>query len=76
MQKNKSIVAGLIEQGTLEKGSKNSEKSYYKLDKVFFKTLLENLEKSKIISSTGYNSREIMHIRKKYHLKNLKIFIW
>ncbi len=70
-KKNKSIVAGLIEQGTLEKGSKkNQKKDYYKLDKeIFFKTLLETLEKkSKIISSTGYNSREIMYIRKKYHL--------
>ena len=76
-KKNKSIVAGLIEQGTLEKGSKKTQKKdYYKLDKeVFFKTLLENLEKkSKIISSTGYNSREIMHIRKKYHLKKSKDF--
>ena len=36
---------------------------------------MENLEKkSKIISSTGYNSREIMHIRKKYHLKKSKDF--
>ena len=76
-KKNKSIVACLIEQGTLEKNNKKiSKKDYYKLDKeFFFKTLLENLDnKSKIISSTGYNSREIMHIRKKYRLKKSKDF--
>ena len=52
-KKNKSIVACLIEQGTLEKNNKKiSKKDYYILDKeFFFKTLLENLDnKSKIIS--------------------------
>ena len=76
-KKDKSIVACLIEQGTLEKNNKNiKKKDYYKLDKeVFFKTLLEILDnKSKIISSTGYNSREIMHIRKKYSLKKSQDF--
>ena len=76
-KKNKSIVACLIEQGTLEKNNKKIiKKDYYKLDKeVFFKTLLETLDnKSKIVSSTGYNSREIMHIRKKYQLKKSKDF--
>ena len=76
-KKNKSIVACLIEQGTLEKNNKRiKNKDYYKLDKeIFFKTLLETLDnKSKIISSTGYNSREIMHIRKKYQLKKSKDF--
>ena len=76
-KKNKSIVACLIEQGTLEKNKKKlRKKDYYKLDKeVFFKTLLESLDnKSKIISSTGYNSREIMHIRKKYQLKKSNDF--
>ena len=76
-KKNKSIVACLIEQGTLEKNNKKiTKKDYYKLDKeVFFKTLLETLDnKSKIVSSTGYNSREIMHIRKKYQLKKSKDF--
>ena len=68
-KKNKSIVACLIEQGTLEKNNKKiNKKDFFKVDKeIFFKTLLETLDnKSKIISSTGYNSREIMHIRKKY----------
>ena len=76
-KKNKSIVACLIEQGTLEKNYKKiKKKDYYKLDKeVFFKTLLEILDnQSKIISSTGYNSREIMHIRKKYQLKKSQDF--
>ena len=76
-KKNKSIVACLIEQGTLEKNNKKiKKKDYYKLDKeIFFKTLLETLDnKSKIVSSTGYNSREIMYIRKKYQLKNSQDF--
>ena len=76
-KKNKSITACLIEQGTLEKNNKiTKRKDYYKLNKEFFlKTLLENLEKkTKIISSTGYNSRELMHLREKYKLKNSKDF--
>ena len=76
-KKNKSIIACLIEQGTLEKNNKiTKRKDYYKLNKEFFlKTLLENLEKkTKIISSTGYNSRELMHLREKYKLKNSKDF--
>ena len=76
-KKNKSIIACLIEQGTLEKNNKIiKRKDYYKLNKEFFlKTLLESLEKkTKIISSTGYNSRELMHLREKYKLKNSKDF--
>ncbi len=76
-KKNKSIVACLIEQGTLEKSkNKNSKKDFYDLDKeLFLKTLLENIPKnSKVISSTGYNSREIMYLRDKFKLKNSKDF--
>ena len=76
-KKNKSITACLIEQGTLEKNNKIiKRKDYYKLNKEFFlKTLLESLKKkTKIISSTGYNSRELMHLREKYKLKNSKDF--
>ena len=76
-KKNKSIIACLIEQGTLEKNiKKNSKKDYYKLDKeVFLKTLLQNIPiNSKIISSTGYNSREIMYLRDKYKLNKTKNF--
>ena len=76
-KKNKSIVACLIEQGTLEKNNRIiNKKNLYKLDKEFFlKTLLECLpKKTKIVSSTGYNSRELMYIRKKYNLYNSKDF--
>ena len=73
----KSIIACLIEQGTLEKNNKIIKKKiFYSLSKeLFLKTLLENLNKnSKIISSTGYNSREIMYVRNKYQLKKSKDF--
>ena len=76
-KKNKSIVACLIERGTLEKNNKvKRKKDFYKLEKEFFlKNLLENLpKKTKIISSTGYNSRELMYIREKYNLQTTKDF--
>jgi phosphonopyruvate decarboxylase len=76
-KKNKSIVACLIEQGTLEKNKNTKKKkSYYNLNKEFFlKNLLQNLKKNtKIISSTGYNSRELMYLREKYKFKNTKDF--
>jgi phosphonopyruvate decarboxylase len=72
-KKNKSIVACLIEQGTLEKIKKSTKKTdFYNLDKeTFFKSLLKEITgKTKIISSTGYNSRELMYLRKKYNIKN------
>ena len=72
-----SIVACLIEQGTLEKTSKkNKKKDFYNLDKeIFLKTLLQNLQNgTKIISSTGFNSRELMYIRDKYKLMNSEDF--
>tara|TARA_B100000900_G_C20569328_1_gene712545 strand:+ start:324 stop:1424 length:1101 start_codon:yes stop_codon:yes gene_type:complete len=76
-KKNKSIVACLIEQGTFEK-SKNikNKKDFYNFDKeIFLKKLLENLDKNtKIISSTGYNSRELIYLREKYKLKKTKDF--
>ena len=76
-KKNKTIVACLIEQGTLEKNTKLKKKNdFYNLDKeTFLKTLLYKLpKKTKIISSTGYNSRELMYIRKKYDIKNSNDF--
>ena len=76
-KKNNQVVACLIEQGILEKNSKdNNKKNYYKLDKEFFlNKLLNNLNnKTKIIASTGYNSRELMYLREKYNLKNSKDF--
>ena len=37
--------------------------------------MLENInDKSKIISSTGYNSRELMYLRNKYKFKKSKNF--
>ena len=46
-KKNKSVVACLIEQGTLEKNKKTiKKKDFYNLNKEFFlKTLLENVKK-------------------------------
>ena len=77
IKKNKSIVACLIERGTLKKNKqKIKKKDYYSLNKeLFLKTLLESLDKkTKIIASTGYNSRELIYIRKKYKFKNSKDF--
>ena len=76
-KKNNGIVACLIEQSTLEKNKKiNKKKDFYKLNKEYFlKTLLEIIGKNtKIISSTGYNSRELMYLRNKYNLNNSKDF--
>jgi phosphonopyruvate decarboxylase len=76
-KKNNEIVACLIEQGTLEKNKiKNKKKNTYKLDKtIFLKNLLELSNKNtKIISSTGYNSRELMYLRNRYKISNGKDF--
>ena len=76
-KKNNSIVACLIEQGTLQKiTTSSSKKDFYNLDKEFFlKNLLEELpSKSKVIASTGYNSRELMYLRKKFNFNNSKDF--
>ncbi len=76
-KKNKKIVACLIERETLEKNKKKEiKKDFYHLDKeLFLKTLLETVKKNtKIISSTGYNSRELIYLRNKYNFKNSKDF--
>ena len=76
-KKKNSIVACLIEQGTLEKiKKKNIKIDFYKLNKEFFlKNLLQALKKdTKVISSTGYNSRELMYLRNKHKLKKSKDF--
>ncbi len=76
-KKNKTIVACLIEQGTLLRAKKiKKKKDSYKLNKEFFlKNLLESVKKNtKIISSTGYNSRELIYLRNKYGYNNSKDF--
>lgn len=72
-KKNKSIIAGLIEQGTFLKNTKFKKKThFYDLDKEFFlRNLLKITNKNtKIISSTGFNSRELMYTRDKLKLNN------
>ena len=75
-KKNNSIVACLIEQGTFEKTIKIDKNYFYKLDKeIFLKTLLQIIKKNtKIISSTGYNSRELMYLRDKFKIINTSNF--
>jgi|TARA_B110000263_G_C15299350_1_gene507162 phosphonopyruvate decarboxylase len=70
-KKEKNIVACLIEKGTFEKSKVIKKKSFYTLNKeLFFKTLLKTINKNtKIISSTGYNSREIIYVRNKYNIQ-------
>lgn len=76
-KENKSTVACLIERGTLEKIKKEkNNNNHYKLDKeLFLKNLIESLKKNtKIVTSTGYNSREFMYLRKKYKFNNSSDF--
>ena len=76
-KKKNSIVACLIEQGTLETTKKiGKKKDFYSLNKeLFLKTLLQILQKdTKVISSTGFNSRELMYLRDKYKITNGKDF--
>ena len=76
-KKKNTIVACLIEQGTLDKKKDiNKKRDFYSLNKeLFLKTLLKTLKKdTKIISSTGYNSRELMYIRDKYKITNTRDF--
>ena len=74
-KKNKNIVACLIEKGTLKKNyNYRNHKNFYDLEKEV-RNLLENIKKNtKIISSTGYNSREIMYLRDKYKIREGKVF--
>ena len=76
-KKNNTIVACLIEQGTFDKEKTNKKvNTTYNLDKVFFlKNLLDVLEsKTKIISSTGYNSRELIYLKNKHMIKKSNDF--
>ena len=75
-KKNKTTVAGLIPQGVIKKSLNKIKNNDNKLDKItVLKIILKSIKKeSKVISSTGYNSREILYVRKKYNLKNGRDF--
>ena len=76
-KKKKTILACLIKRGVLEKNRKKIlKKDYFKLNKEYFlKTLLENIPaKSKIISSTGFNSRELLYLKDKYKFHKYDYF--
>ena len=76
-KKNNQIAACLIEQGTFKKSKKKLKiNDYNKLDKqILLKSLLELVDKNtKIISSTGYNSRELFYLRKKNNIKKSQDF--
>jgi phosphonopyruvate decarboxylase len=76
-KKNKSIVACLIEKNTLEKCEKkiNKRKNSILEKEILLKNLLESFrKKTKIISTTGYTSRELIYLRNKYKFKNSKDF--
>ena len=75
-KKNKSIVACLIEKDTLEIFKKNKEKTNGNLFRSdFIKNFISLIpNKSKVISTTGYTSRELMELRKKFNLNKGKDF--
>ena len=68
-KKNKSIVACLIEKDTLQTlNKKEKNKSRYISRSEFIKNFLSLIpKKSKIISTTGYTSRELMELRKRFN---------
>jgi len=73
----KTVVACLIEKGTLYSKKKRSNISNRKFiyRSEFIKDFLNSIpKKSKIISTTGYTSRELMEIRKKIKSANGKDF--
>ena len=74
--KKNSIIACLIEQGTLDKINSKKKEYTYNLDKeIFLKELLTTLPyNTKVISSTGYTSREIMYLKDKYKTIKTKNF--
>lgn len=75
-KKNNSIVACLIQQGTIKKKSNYLIRSTYSLSKIsFLKEILNLIDKdTKIISSTGYNSRELLKLRNIENFKRGKDF--
>ncbi len=78
-KKNKQAVACLIERKTLKvKKNINIKNKNFKFNitrEKFIKVLLNNInKKTKIISTTGYSSREIYRVRKNDKLKKGKDF--
>ena len=75
--KSKTPVACLIEKGTIKtkKVKKKLKKNKFLLRSKFITQLLKNIPKGcKIISTTGYSSRELMQLRKEKGLKKGKDF--
>ena len=71
--KNKKIVACLIEKNILTSTSKKIKKlrNKFVLRSEFIENFLKSIpKKSKIISTTGYTSRELMDIRKNKKISN------
>ena len=77
-KKNNSVVACLIKKNILFSKKKSNKKNYVKSDisrETFIKELLRKIgSKTKLISTTGYTSRELYQIRLKYNLKKGKDF--
>ena len=77
VNKKKTIVACLIENGTFNKSKLlKKKKDTFSLSKEFFlNSLLKCIKNDmRIISSTGYTSREMMYLRKKNNHKKGKDF--
>ena len=77
-KKNNRTIALIIKQKTFSKVKKNFEKVNKAsiLRKDLISSLLNNIKKnSKIISSVGYNSRELYQIRSEKKFKNGKDFL-
>lgn len=75
-EKNKRVVAALIPNGVIKKSQNKIKSNKNEIEKLFFlRKFLGYVKKNdKIISSTGYNSREILYLRKKYNYQNGKDF--
>ena len=77
-KKNNQTVACLIENNTLLKTDLSNKVKNFNFEitrEVFIKRLLKKINKdTKIISTTGYSSREIFQIRKNFNLKKGKDF--
>ena len=75
--KNKSIIALLIERNTLKSNlqKKKNKKNSGLLRSEFISAFLKNIpQKTKIVSTTGYTSRELMQIRNDMQIKSGRDF--